>query len=239
VFTAAVKALADLGTPEFRTVLLKSLGLTVALLVVLMIALQTVAGALMALPGWMETLIQLIAGFGLVIGSVFLVAPITSLIAGLYLDDIAAFVERRGYPADLPGRELSVPDAILISLKFGLVVIGVNIVVLFLLLVPGVNVAAFVAVNGYLLGREYFELAALRHMSPAEVARLRWANRGRVFLSGLLIAALVSVPLVNLLTPLFATAFMVHTLKDVLAKEKARPRPGMTLTTGTPDREEG
>lgn len=234
MFTAAAKAFADLRTPEFRTVLFKSFGLTVALLVVLLIALQTLAGALMVLPGWLETLIQVIGGLGLLIGSVFLVAPITSLIAGLYLDDIAAFVERRNYPADPPGRELSVPDAILISLKFGLVVIGVNILVLLLLLVPGINVAAFFAANGYLLGREYFELAALRHLPPSEVARLRRANRLRVFLSGLVIAALVSVPLVNLLTPLFATAFMVHTLKGVLAREKARPRPGVTLTTGTP-----
>jgi CysZ protein len=231
MFAAAAKAIAEFRTPEFRTVLLKSLGLTLALLIVLFIALQTLAGALMVFPGWIETVIQLIGGLGLVIGSVFLVAPITSLIAGLYLDDIAGFVEKRHYPADAPGNELTIPDAIVISLKFGLVVIGVNILVLFLLLLPGVNIVAFFVANGYLLGREYFELAALRHLPRAEVSRLRSANRGRVFLSGLLIAGMVLVPVVNLLTPLFATAFMVHTVKDLMAKDRGRRRDGITLST--------
>jgi len=229
MFAAAAKAIAEFRTPEFRTVLLKSLGLTLALLVVLFIALQTLAGALMVMPGWIEAVIQVIGGFGLLIGSVFLVAPITSLIAGLYLDDIAGFVEKRHYPADAPGSELTIPQAIVISLKFGLVVIGVNLLVLLLLLLPGINIAAFFVANGYLLGREYFELAALRHLSRGEVERLRTANRGRIFLSGLLIAGMVLVPIVNLLTPLFATSFMVHTVKDLLAKDRASARGGIKL----------
>jgi len=229
MFAAAAKAIAEFRTPEFRTVLLKSLGLTLALLVVLFIALQTLAGALMVMPGWIEAVIQVIGGFGLLIGSVFLVAPITSLIAGLYLDDIAGFVERRHYPAEAPGSELTIPQAIVISLKFGLVVIGVNILVLLLLLLPGINIAAFFVANGYLLGREYFELAALRHLSKDEVERLRTANRGRIFLSGILIAGMVLVPIVNLLTPLFATSFMVHTVKDLLAKDRASARSGIRL----------
>ena len=233
MFTAAGKAIGEFRTPEFRSVLLKSFGLTLALLIVLFIALQAVAGALMVFPGWIETVIQVIGGFGLLIGSVFLVAPITSLIAGLYLDDIAAFVEQRHYASDPPGEALAIPQAIVISLKFGLVVIGVNIAVLFLLLLPGINIAAFFAANGYLLGREFFELAALRHLPAADVERLRKANRGRVFLSGLLIAAMVSIPLLNLLTPLFATAFMVHTVKDVMARDRARRGPGIRLASQT------
>lgn len=111
------------------------------------------------------------------------------------------------------------------SLKFGLVVMAVNILALFLLLIPGVNVVAFLAANGYLLGREFFELAAFRHLPQAEAKRLRKANRLRVFVSGLAIAGLVSVPVLNLLTPLFATAFMVHTYKDIAARQ-ARRAPG-------------
>ena len=231
MFTAAAKAIGDLRTPEFRSILLKSFGLTVAILIVVLIGLEALAGALMVLPGWMETAIHLITGIGLIIGSVFLVAPITSLIAGLYLDDIAAFIENRSYSNDPPGRMLSIPDAILISLKFGFVVIGVNILVLLLLLLPGINLAAFFVANGYLLGREFFELAALRQLSAADVKRLRQAHRGRVFLSGLLIAVIVAIPILNLLTPLFATAFMVHTVKDLQAKARAKGHPDITLST--------
>ena len=155
-------------------------------------------------------------------GSVFLIAPITSLIAGLYLDDIAAEVEKHHYPGDPPGEELPLLATMAISLKFGLLVIGVNLLVLVLLLLPGVNLVAFYVANGYLLGREYFELAAFRHLPLEDARRLRKANRGRVFLSGLAIAGLVSIPIVNLLTPLFATAFMVHTYKDVAGRQTRR-----------------
>ena len=112
--------------------------------------------------------------------------------------------------------------AIGLALKFFLVVLLVNIVALFLLLVPGVNLIAFYIGNGYLLGREYFELAAMRHMPPAEAKKLRQANRLTVFLAGLIIAGIASVPILNLITPLFATAFMVHMYKDLA--RRAGPR---------------
>ena len=91
----------------------------------------------------------------------------------------------------------------------------VNILALLLLLVPGVNLIAFYVGNGYLLGREYFEMVAMRHLPAAEARRLRKANRGSVLLCGVVIAGLASVPILNLLTPLFATAFMVHVYKGL------------------------
>ena len=221
MFAAAAKALNDLRSPAFRAVLWKSLGLTLALLAVLFLAIQTLLGVLLVLPGWLETTIQVMGGLGLLFGSVFLVAPVTSLIAGLYLDEIARAVEQRHYAGETPGHELSISEGIVLSLKFGLAVIGVNLGVLLLLLIPGVNIAAFFVANGYLLGREYFELAALRQMPARDVARLRRRHRGRIFLSGLLIAGFVALPLLNLLTPLFATSLMVHTVKALLAKAQA------------------
>jgi CysZ protein len=215
MFAAASKAFAQLFTKPFRSVLLRSLALTIGLLAVLIVAIEAVFANLVTLPGWVETTIQVLGGLGLVVGSVFLVAPITSLIAALHLDDAAAEVERVHYPADPPGEELPLLASLGLSLKFGLVVIGVNVLVLLLLLLPGINLIAFYVANGYLLGREYFELAALRHLPLAEVHRLRHQHRARIFLSGLAVAGLVSIPIVNLLAPLFATALMVHTFKDV------------------------
>ncbi|MEC9369504.1 MAG: sulfate transporter family protein [Pseudomonadota bacterium] len=218
MFLAALRAFSLLASAPVRSVLLRSVGLTLAVLVVFIIAIETIFGALVALPGWVETTMQIVGGLGLVFASVFLVAPVTSLIAGFYLDDIAREVEQRDYAGDPPGRELPTGAAMVYAAKFGLAVIGVNIVALLLLLVPGVNVVAFFAANGYLLGREFFELAAMRYMTPQEARDLRQRNRVRVFLSGLMIAGLVSIPLMNLLTPIFATAFMVHTVKDVVRR---------------------
>jgi len=108
------------------------------------------------------------------------------------------------------------------SLKFFAVVVLGNIVALLLLLVPGINIAAFFIVNGYLLGREFFEFAAMRFRPEAEARALRRKYAGTVFLAGLLIAAFLAVPLLNLLTPLFAAAMMVHLHKAVGARENAR-----------------
>lgn len=223
---AAGQALQDLFTPPFRAVLWKCVGLTVALLALLIVAAEWAFGYFVAWPDWIETTIQWLGGLALVAGSIFLVPPVTSLIAGLYLDDIAAVVERERYPADPPGRELATLPAIGVAIKFFFVVLAVNIVALFLLLVPGVNLVAFYAGNGYLLGREYFELAAMRHLAPAEARRLRKANRLTIFLSGLIIAALASVPILNLVTPLFATAFMVRIYKGLARRAGLALAPG-------------
>lgn len=230
MFASAIKAMTQVVSPPFRAVLIRSLGITVLMLVVAIVTITTLFGAMAALPGWIEAIIQFVGGLGLVFVSFFLVAPITGLIAGLFLDDIAEHVEREDYPNDTPGKTLGAIDGLGVSLKFGLVVVAANIAVLFLLLIPGVNVMAFFMANGYLLGREYFELTAMRYMAPDIARELRRENRVRVFLSGLAIAGMVTVPLLNLLTPLFATAFMLHTVKDVIGPRSSYPRATVPLS---------
>ncbi|MNT67140.1 CysZ-like protein [compost metagenome] len=108
--------------------------------------------------------------------------------------------------------------AMLSSLKFfGIVLVG-NIIALMLLLVPGVNIVAFFLVNGYLLGREFFEFAAIRFRSPDEARLFRSRHAGTVFAGGLVIAGFLAIPFVNLLTPLFAASLMVHLHKKLSAR---------------------
>jgi CysZ protein len=227
MLSAAGQAFQELFTPPFRAVLWKCVGFTIGLLILLGVAIEWTFSHFVQWPDWIETTIEWLGGLALVVGSIFLIPPVTSLIAGLYLDDVAAEVERTQYPADPPGRELSTPRAIGLALKFFIVVLLVNIVALFLLLVPGVNLIAFYLGNGYLLGREYFELAAMRHLAPPEAKRLRKANRLTVFLCGLIVAGLASVPILNLLTPLFATGFMVRIYKGLARRSglELAPRP--------------
>jgi CysZ protein len=225
---AAIQAFQQMFTPPFRAVLLKSVGFTVAVLAVLVIALEWVFGHFVDWPHWIETAIEWLGGLALVVGSIFLIPPVTSLMAGIYLDDIANEVEKVYYPGDPPGRPMAALTALGVGLKFFLVVLAVNLVALFLLLIPGVNLIAFYVGNGYLLGREYFEMVALRHLPPRAAAQLRKANTAYVSLAGLIIAGLASVPIVNLLTPLFATAFMVHVYKSVAHRaglKELAPRP--------------
>lgn len=218
---AAVRlALGDILSPPFRGVLWKSLGLTLALLVAVWVVLQAALIYLLVLPfPWLETALSILTGLGLIIGLAFLVAPATALLAGLFLDEIAEVVERTHYPAEIPGRALPLGRSIFATLQFTLVVVLVNLLALPLVFLVGFGLAVFFTANAYLLGREYFEMAALRFHDRTTVDSLRRRHSGRLFVAGLAIAAFLAVPLVNLLTPLFATAFMVHLHKRIAARE--------------------
>jgi len=216
VFQAAAKSIEQLLSPEFRSVLFKSLGLTFVVSVVLWISLQAALAKFLILSyGWMETIIAILAGLGLFAGMFLLLLPITALVATFFIDEIAEAVEKRHYPNDPVGREMPVVQGLVIAAKYTFSIIAINILVLLVAFIPGINLLVFYGGNGYLLGREYFELCGLRHMSHDKVIELRRANRSRVWLSGVLIAIVATIPFVNLFAPLFATALMVHTFNAV------------------------
>jgi CysZ protein len=218
---AALLALRDILSPPFRGVLLKALALTVGLLVALWAALAWAFARYVETPWqWLDTTLDVMTGVGLVVALGFLVAPVTALFAGLFLDEIAELVERTHYSADSPGRPQPFVAGLLTSAKFLGIVLLVNAIALPLVLFLGFGLLIFLAANAYLLGREYFELAALRHRDADAALRLRQQNATTVFAAGLLIAAFLAIPLLNLLGPLFATAFMVHLEKRVAARAR-------------------
>ncbi|MBX3570383.1 MAG: sulfate transporter family protein [Rhizobiaceae bacterium] len=236
IFEAARSAAGHLFSPAFRAVLFKTLGLSLLALTVLWIALRQVF-VWLALPffdgllpewvgsgGWFDLVATILAGLAIAAGLALLIAPVTAIIAGIFLDDVAERVERQEYPADPPGRAVPTLASIVLAMKFFLVVVLGNIVALLLLLIPGVNIAAFFVVNGYLIGREFFEFAAMRFRPEDEAKAMRRRNAGTVFLAGLVIAAFMAVPLLNLVSPLFACAMMVHLHKKVEAAERRRPQ---------------
>lgn len=218
MLTAARLALSDIFSPAFRSVVLKSLGLTLLLVAGLWLGLTLLISWAIDLGSypWLETLLNLFAGLALFVGMAFLVMPVAALFAGLYSDVVASAVESAHYGFDRPGRDQPAAEAVRDAIAFALVVIVVNLVALLLLLVPVVNLVAFLAGNAYLLGREFFVAAARRYVGGEEARALRRAHAGKVFLCGLLIAAFGAIPLVNLLTPLFATSFMVHVYKRTI-----------------------
>jgi len=234
----ALAAANQILTPPFRAVLWKTLALTLALLGLVWIALHKLLVAGIALPhawvvswanswvfSWAAAALSLIGGLGLVAGLAFLVTPVSFIVAGYFFDELAEAVELELAPGEAPGRALALRDSLWLSVKFAAVALIVNALALLLLLVPGINAAAFFGANAYLSGRCYFELAAARHLPFAEVRRLRKANELRLFGAGLVMAALLAVPVVNLLTPLFGTAFMVRIASKIMRQADKPPHP--------------
>lgn len=223
---AAVKALSQMMSPPMRSILWRSISLALVLIVVLAIGLQRLLSWFATYgevwlegllgPSWHSSLevlawiISIAAGLGVVFGSVFLMPAITSLVASFFVDDVADVVEREYYPAERPGTALPFNQAIFEGIKTALLTILVYLVALPLVFVAGAGFLIFFLAAAWLLGREYFELAAMRFRSPEDAKAMRRDNAATIFTAGLFIAAFVSIPVVNLATPIFGMAFMVH-----------------------------
>jgi CysZ protein len=207
----AIDSFVDVFSPPFRRVMVKSLALTLALLILAGFALDRFALSFVHVEtNWLATTISILVGLGLVAGLVLLAAPTTSLVAGFFLDEIAELVEREVDPEGLAGKPAPVLDSALFALRFAALSLVVTLFAIVLLFVPGLGFAAWIGANAYLLGREYFELAAMRFRPLDEAREMRRQFAAPVYLAGIFIAGFVAIPLLNLFTPLFATALMVR-----------------------------
>jgi CysZ protein len=216
MLAAFFKALNDVTSPEFSSVLWKSIAFTLALFIAVLVGVETLLSFLTLVPWpWLHTVIALGTGLGLVTAFFFLMAPVVAMFAGLFLDGIASRVELRHYPQDAKGTALSTLTALLIGLQFAGVALAVNIVVFPLVLFAGFGLVLILASNAYLLSREYFEMAATRFMKPGAASALRKKHFVKIYAAGFIPAALAMVPVLNLLVPLFATSFFVHIFKSV------------------------
>lgn len=214
LLSAAALALRDILSPPFRALLLKSLALTLGLLAVLWLAIEWLVAHFVATPWpWLDTALDVLTGIGMIVACGFLVAPVAACTAGFFLDRAAEIVEAEHYAGDLPGRAQPFVASLVTSVRFLGVVLLVNAAALPLVFALGFGFLIFLFANGYLLGREYFELAALRYHDDQTMRRVRRANGARITAAGILIALFLAIPIVNMLGPLFATAFMLHLVK--------------------------
>jgi len=160
---------------------------------------------------WIEGLVSWGSLVLMLVLSVFLMVPVASAFTGLFLDEVADAVEARHYPTLPPARRQGLGEAMGESLRFLVVIVVANLVALVLYLLSGpVAPLVFWAVNGYLLGREYFQMAAMRRLGRAESTALRRRHAGQIFVVGLLMAAPLSLPLVNLVVPVLGAATFTH-----------------------------
>lgn len=215
MIAATFRAVRDVLSPEFRTILWKAIGLTLLVFVGLLAALWIGSEALLVLPWvWLDEVIAGAASLVLLVVFFFLMAPVTAIFAGLFLDTAADIVEVSHYPEDPKGIPPSAWSSALMGLQFGLLVLAVNILVLPTVFF-GIGVAIMLMANAYLLGREYFTMVAMRHMTVRRAAQLRKANSGRVWAAGLVPAGLALIPFLNILVPLFSTSYFVHIFKTI------------------------
>ena len=223
---AVVKALAQMFTPALRAVLMKAVGLALLLIIIVGVVLQRLLSALATNSAtWAEQasgfahhavwnllawVLSIMAGLGIITGALFLMPTITAF--------VGEAIEREYYPAEPVGRALPFFRAMIEGLKIAALTLVVYFCALPFIFFAGLGVIILFLANSYLLGREYFELAAMRFHPAYEAKAMRKTNAAYVFLAGMVIAVFVSIPVVNLATPIFAMAFMVHIHKQMTDK---------------------
>ncbi|MDP6351437.1 MAG: EI24 domain-containing protein [Alphaproteobacteria bacterium] len=212
MIAALAKTLAQLFEPELRAVIWRVLLLTAASFAGLWVALGAVLFNISWVSiGWLDTIIGWLGGALGVVLTLILFPPIATLVASLFQDRIALLVERRHYPDLGPTAGVPLGQQMAAAVKLLVWTIAANLVALPLyLLLPVANLLIFFAINGFLLGREYFEAVALRRATPEQTAALRRQNRIRIWLAGVAIAVCFWLPAVNLIAPIIGTMIMVH-----------------------------
>jgi uncharacterized protein involved in cysteine biosynthesis len=214
------RALGQLGDPRFRSVLWRGIGLTIALLVAVYVLLLNAIRAFVPdqiiLPwigqvGGIDTVLSWGSVPVLLLASVFLMVPVASAFSGFFLDDVADAVEDRHYPALPAPVQVPMLAMLLDSVVFFGVLVGANLLALAVYPFSGPFApVVFWAVNGYILGREYFTMVAMRRVGRDGAKALRRRHAGEIWLAGTLMAAPLSVPLVNLLIPVLGAATFTH-----------------------------
>lgn len=235
MFDDFFKALGQLGDKRFQSVLFKGIGLTLALLIGVYIVFVWVLGLFLpdsiTLP-WVGDiglgLVLSIGSFFVMIGlSVFLMVPVASAFTGFFLEEVAEAVEDKHYPHLPAAPRQSFGDMMRDTFGFLGVLIAANIVALALYLL--LNIAApliFWALNGFLLGREYFQMVAIRRLGREGAKAARARHAPKIWLAGALMAVPLSIPIVNLLIPVLGAATFTHMFMRLEGARLAQPPQG-------------
>jgi CysZ protein len=225
MLSALARTAADLFAPPLRRVV----ALSFVLAAISFAALSLAVAALLysAAPfGWrpLDWLLDAFGALAVLALSWLLFPAVATLVMGFFLDRVAGAVEALDYPPRGPARQMPISETVLTTLRLMGLAIVVNLLALPVYgLLPGLNFFVFLALNGYLFGREYFEVVALRRLDPTAVRQMRQRFAARVFLGGAVIAGLFALPLVNLAAPVIATALMVHLFEGL--RDAAAPLP--------------
>jgi CysZ protein len=220
ILQAIARALGQAFDPRFRGVLLRGVGLTLLLLAAFYAALVLGLGWLLpdsvTLPwigsvGFLDELAIGAALIGMTVASVFLMIPVASAVTGLFLEEVAAAVEARHYPGLPAAPGAGLVESLRDSIRFLAVLLIANLLALAIYLASALLAPViFWLVNGFLLGREYFQLVAMRRLGEAGATRLRRRHWLTVWAAGTLMAIPLTIPVMNLIVPVLGVAAFTH-----------------------------
>ena len=222
-----LKSVAQFDDPKFRRVLWRGMGLTIALLIAACLLVNFGINQLLSSAwaanmigdqSWLGALINIGGVLFTIALSIWLMVPVTSAIIALFLDEVAQAVEARHYPHLPKQTATKLQDQILVGIRFLGILLLANIGALILsMILPLLAPFVFWATNGYLMGREYFQMAAMRRMPRAQAQELFQRHQGSIWTAGILMAIPMSIPLVGLFIPILGAATFTHQFERLRA----------------------
>jgi CysZ protein len=230
MFSGLFLAIEQLGDPRIRSVIIRSVLISAVIFIALVVAIGwALSGTSLFGIEWLDQGVAFLGGSAAFVIGLFIFPALTGLIISFMLEEIARAVEARHFPELSDAREEPVMEMVANAARFAGITIVLNLLV-FILVVPVLLITivliplipfVFYALNGYLLGREYFEFAAVRRLEPAAGRALRWRHKTRIFMCGIVIAVLMTIPFVNWLMPVVAAAYMVHVFEHARRRAEA------------------
>ncbi len=215
MISALSKAFAQLSDPRINRVLklgiLGAIAAYVTLVAVVWFTLTRVT--FFSDNAWLNTGADILVGLIVAVVPLLFFPALSTMVMGVWLEDVAEAVEARHYPGGSPARSQPWKEVLLGTLQFLLLGIAINLVampVYISLFFLGISFILAYAINGYLLGREYFEIVAFRHLERKEAQRFFQLHLKKFWIAGAIIAFFFSIPILNLITPVIGAAFMTH-----------------------------
>jgi CysZ protein len=217
---ALFKAFAQLDDPALRRVMWRGFGLALGLFVLLLASASWGLSNLAVFGiAWLDWIVAGLGGLGAVFLAWLLFPGAMLAVQGVLLDDAAEAVERKHYP-DVAAKPAPLRQTLSAAMRLAVLTIILNLLALpFYIFAALLTPFIYYGLNGYLLGREYFELVALRRMDPALARAMRQRHGGTLFLAGVIVAGLFSIPIVGWFMPAVAAAFMVHVFEALRRRD--------------------
>ena len=208
-------SISQLPQPVFRKVMLRAVLLSVFVFASLAGVVSYILSETSFFSFWLfEMIVDVLGGFAIIILTWIFFPIVASFFITFFLEDIVEAVENRYFPDDSLAQPAKLSTSIAVSLRFTSITFLLNLLALPLYLLtiwfPPATVLIFYSLNGYLLGREYFELVALRHLDSKDIALTRKAYKWQLFFAGVMITFLFTIPIVNLFAPIISVAAITH-----------------------------
>ncbi len=223
---ALIKSIYQLIDPKIQAIIFRAGLISALVFIIVVISVSLLLGQISVTGiNWINTSLTMLGTAGAFLIGLLIFPSLAGLIISFYLNQVALAVEARHYPHLGDVRDEAIKEIVGYALRYTFITVSLNLLIL-ILIVPGMLLTGlltplipfvFLIVNGYLIGREYFEFVAARRLEPVAVRALRKRYKKRIWGYGIVVSVLMMIPLINWLIPVIAAAYMVHNFERVRA----------------------